>query len=151
MGSELLFAVDTNILVYAEGEGDIARCDAAGRLMERLADRHLVIPVQVYGELFRVLHGKYQRAAPEVIAIIRRWADLHGGVDSTWSAMQAALALVAQHGLQIWDALIVAVAAEQRCGVLISEDLQDGFAWQGVTVANPFAQPCHPALAAVRT
>jgi len=46
----------------------------------------------------------------------------------------------------VWDALILSVAAENRCRLLLSEDLQDGFTWRGVTVANPFAMPLHPLL-----
>jgi hypothetical protein len=33
----------------------------------------------------------------------------------------------------------LAVAAKGSCRLLLSEDLQDGFSWRGVTVANPFA------------
>lgn len=44
--------------------------------------------------------------------------------------------------------MIVAVAAEAGCRLLISEDLQDGFTWAGLTIVNPFAQPVHPLLQA---
>jgi predicted nucleic acid-binding protein len=36
------------------------------------------------------------------------------------------------------DAIILAAAVEARCDLLLSEDLQDGFAWRGVVVTNPF-------------
>jgi predicted nucleic acid-binding protein len=38
----------------------------------------------------------------------------------------------------MWDALIMSVAAENKCRLLISEDFQNGFTWRGVTVVNPF-------------
>jgi predicted nucleic acid-binding protein len=44
---------------------------------------------------------------------------------------------------------MLAVAAEGSCRLLLSEDLQDGFSWRGVTVANPFAAVRHPLLAAM--
>jgi hypothetical protein len=31
--------------------------------------------------------------------------------------------------------------------VLLSEDMQHGFVYRGVTVINPFAEPAHPLLA----
>ncbi|HSQ72383.1 MAG TPA: PIN domain-containing protein [Rubrivivax sp.] len=142
-------AVDTNILVYAEGEGDAARCARANDLMCRLSNAQVVVPVQVVGELFRVLHGKFRRPADEVRLTITRWSDLHAVADSSWSALQAALDLGGEQGLQIWDALILAVAAEQRCSLLLSEDLQHGYTWRGVTVMSPFAEPVHPRLAAL--
>jgi len=40
----------------------------------------------------------------------------------------------------------MAVAAENSCRMLLSEDLQNGFIWRGVTVVNPFAAPSSPLL-----
>jgi predicted nucleic acid-binding protein len=48
--------------------------------------------------------------------------------------------------MPIWDALILAVAAENRCRLLLSEDFQAGFTWRGVTVVNPFAAQPSPLL-----
>jgi predicted nucleic acid-binding protein len=142
-------AVDTNILVYAEGQGDAARCARANDLMRRLSNEQIVLPVQVLAELFRVLRGKFGRPSAEVRLTIARWINLFGASDSTASALHAALQLASDEGLQIWDALILAVAAEQRCSLLLSEDLQHGSTWHGVTVVSPFAEPVHPRLAAL--
>jgi predicted nucleic acid-binding protein len=38
------------------------------------------------------------------------------------------------------------VVVEADCRLLLSEDMQDGFIWHGVTIANPFAHPRHPLL-----
>ncbi len=140
-------AVDTNILVYAEGHGDLDRCTRANALMVGLADRPLVLPVQVLGELVRVLHGRFRQPMDEVQAVVERWTSLHGSADSTGLALEQALSAAAEHQLPIWDALILAVAAEQRCTLLLSEDFEHGFAWRGVTVVNPFVEPAHPRLA----
>jgi len=56
--------------------------------------------------------------------------------------------LASDHGLTIWDSVILAASAEAQCRLLLSEDLQDGFTWGGVTVTNPFAPALHPLLAA---
>ncbi len=55
--------------------------------------------------------------------------------------------LSAEHRLSFWDALIFSVAAEAGCRLLLTEDLQDGFTWRGVTAVNPFAEKRHPLLA----
>ena len=57
--------------------------------------------------------------------------------------------LAADHGLTIWDSVVLAAAAEAGCRLLLSEDLQEGFTWRGVTVANPFAPTQNPILAAL--
>ncbi len=61
--------------------------------------------------------------------------------------MTAALNLASVHRLQIWDAVILSAAASAGCRVLLSEDLQDGFTWNGVTVVNPFAPEPNALLA----
>lgn len=142
----MLVAVDTNILAYAEGVGDRARLDAAVALLERLPPENVRLPAQVLGELVRVLYGKAGRTRQDARAAALAWADAFVVVDSTWSAMLGALDLGVDHEFQIWDALILSVAAESGCRLLLSEDLQDGFIWRGVTVVNPFGHPRHALL-----
>ena len=131
-------ALDTNVLAYAEGVGDERRCRQARDLVERLPVGGTLLPVQVLGELYRVLTVK-QGLEPGVARdAILSWADSFPVADSPWPAFQSAFELAADHGLQIWDALIMAVAAQNQCRLLVTEDMQPGFTWQGVTVANPF-------------
>lgn len=140
-------ALDTHILAYAEGVGDARRCGMALDLIERLPEQRVVLPAQTLGELYRVLAGKAKRAPGEVREALLGWSDSFQVADSTWPAFQAALDLSVDHGLQVWDALILAVVAENRCRLLLSEDLHSGFSWRGVTVVNPFAEPEHRLLA----
>jgi predicted nucleic acid-binding protein len=134
-------ALDTNILAYAEGVGDDGRCASAIKLIEQLPAEFVLLPAQTLGELYRVLTGKANRNATAAREAILGWADSFEVADSSWSAFQSALDLSVDHGLQIWDALILSVAAENRCRVLLTEDLQNGFTWRGVTVVNPFVEP----------
>jgi hypothetical protein len=57
-------ALDSNLLVYAEGFGDEDRVGATRALLERLTDADLVVPVPCLGELFRVLTAKARRHGP---------------------------------------------------------------------------------------
>lgn len=139
-------ALDTNILAYAEGVGDAERHSRALSLIGRLDPTSTVLPAQTLGELFRVLTGKAKRPLPDAHDAILSWSDSFPVADSTWHSFQMAFEISATHQLQIWDALILAVAAESRCRVLLSEDFHDGFSWNGVTVVNLFAQPPPPLL-----
>lgn len=140
-------ALDTNVLAYAEGVGDTARCRRALEIVEKLPTQQVVLPAQVLGELYRVLTGKAHRPPLATRDALLAWADSFDVADSTWTAFGSAFDLSAAHGLQLWDALILSVAAENRCRVLLSEDMQSGFTWRGVTVVDPFAEPSHPLLA----
>lgn len=140
-------ALDTSILAYAEGIGDEARCNAAIELIGTLPAQHVVVPAQTLGELYRVLTSKANRDPFAARAAILGWADSFDVVDSTWSAFQSAMDVAVDHQLQIWDALILSVAGDNRCRVLLSEDMQENFTWRGVTVVNPFSKTPHPLLA----
>ena len=144
-------ALDTNILAYAEGVGDRAKKDLAVELIERLPGDSLIVPSQVLGELHRVLTSKAGRSRSEARDAILGWADSFLVVDSTWTAFQTAFDLAADRQLQIWDSLIIAVAVENRCRFLVSEDVQNGFTWAGLTVVDPFGEPVDPMFASLLT
>jgi predicted nucleic acid-binding protein len=61
--------------------------------------------------------------------------------------LETALDLATEHRLQIFDAIILAASAEAGCRMLLTQDMQDGFVWRGMTVANPFAATLHSLLA----
>jgi len=139
-------ALDTNILAYAEGLGDESRCEAARSLISQIPSGKVLLPAQTLGELYRVLTAKQNLAAKDAREAILTWGDSFEVMDSTWNSFQSAFDLVADHQLQIWDALILAVTAENRCRLLITEDFQDGFTWRGVTIVNPFTHSDSPLL-----
>jgi predicted nucleic acid-binding protein len=142
-------ALDTNILVYAEGLNGDARKQAALDLLEKLPQDLLALPVQTLGELFSVLVKKAGRSPVNARAAILGWQDSFAVVETTSRAMLYAADLAAQHQLGIWNAVILAAASEAGCRLLLSEDMHDGFTWAGVTVVNPFATPQHPLLSAM--
>lgn len=142
-------ALDTNVMAYAEGVGDTQRCKSARNLVARIPGHLVVLPAQTLGELHRVLVGKAGRAPAQAKTAILNWADAFDVADSTADALRAALDLAADHQMQIWDALILSVAADQKCRLLLSEDFQHEFTWRGVTVLNPFRSPQHALLAAI--
>lgn len=143
-------ALDTNILAYGEGVGDDERRAATHRLLEELRDADVVVPAQALGELFRVLTGKARRSPRAARTAVLGWCDAYEISDSTHAAFVAAMDLAVEHRLQLWDSLILNVAAESGCRVLLSEDLQHEFVWRGVTVVNPYAHPDHPLVLAAR-
>ena len=137
-------ALDTNVLVYAEGWGDDARCKLAGDLIARLKPTDSIVAVQVLGELSRVLTSKIKKSGSEVRELLLSWSDGVVVADTTWTAFQSAMDLSVDHQISMWDALILAVAAENKCRLLLSEDFQNGFTWRGVTVVNPFETKAKP-------
>jgi predicted nucleic acid-binding protein len=139
-------AVDTNVLAYAEGINDAARQRAAIDLIARLTPESTFLPVQALGELFAVLVKRGRRSRADARQAILQWGDTFPLIESSSDVLLRAMDLAADHQLFMWDAMIIASAAAANCRLLLSEDLQDGFTWGGVTVTNPFAVTPHPLL-----
>jgi len=139
-------ALDTNLLVYAEGFGDGPRVSATRALLEQLNDADVVLPLQGLGELLRVLTGKAGRSAEQAQNAVLGWMDAFPVLDSNAAAWRGALVLCLAHQLASWDALVLNVAAEGGARLLLTEDLHAGFCWRGVRVVNPLVEPADPLL-----
>jgi predicted nucleic acid-binding protein len=141
-------ALDTNIVVYASGLDDEQRQARALALIEAIPAENLVLPVQVLGECYGVLTRK---GMARLLArrTILRWQEAFEVADTTAAVLRQATSLSADHQLRIWDAIVLATAADAGCQMLLTEDLRDGFAWAGVTVVNPFAATPHKLLMAL--
>lgn len=142
-------ALDTNVLAYAEGLNGRRAKASTLRVLRRLPPEETLIPVQVLGELFAVLVRKANRSRTAAAAAILSWGDAFPLIETSGNVMIAATNLAVMHKLGIWDAIVLSAAADAGCRLLLSEDLQDGFTWQGVTVANPFATRRNPLLEAM--
>jgi predicted nucleic acid-binding protein len=142
-------ALDTNVLAYAEGTNGAPMRDRALKLIERLPQGVIVLPAQTLGELFTVLVRKAKRRPSRAREAVLGWRDAYAVVDTSAAVIVNATDLASDHGLTIWDSVVLAAAAEAGCRLLLSEDLQEGFTWRGVTVTNPFAPTLNPILAAL--
>jgi len=148
-GLAVRVALDTTILVYAEGVNgrpmEVAALDILDFLRHRVT---LITPAQALGELFAVLVRKAGRNPADARRAILAWRAVTQAADTTDSVLLAAADLALNH-FAIWDAVVVCAAAEAGCQLLLSEDMQDGFVWRGVTIVNPFAKTKHPLLQAL--
>jgi predicted nucleic acid-binding protein len=132
--------VDTNVLVYARDRTDEEKNrQALGWLAALWQERAGRLSWQVLQEYYVTVTRKLD--LPRDVGLAR------GDVASlvTWHPMSvdlptidAAWRLEDRFGLSWWDALIVAAAQASECTHLLSEDLQDGQVFDGLTVVSPF-------------
>jgi predicted nucleic acid-binding protein len=124
---------DTNILVYAQQRGE--KADRARALLSLGG----MVSVQVLNELASVARKKLGMSWQEIAEAV---ADILALIDPpqtlALTTHLSALALARDHGVGFYDALIVAAAGEAGCDLLYSEDLQDGRAFGGLKIVNPF-------------
>ena len=145
----MLVALDTHVLIYAEGLDGKPMQEAAQAVVSRLTPQSTLLPVQVLGELYSVLMRKGGHSRSKARDIVHEWGDMFPLIETSSSVQLMAMELSVNHQLSPWDAVILSAAADAGCRLLLSQDLQDGFTWSGVTVVNPFAETRHPLLDAV--
>lgn len=139
----ILIGLDSNVLAYLAGvdrtPGDAAKIDVSRALLPSLSKKaRLVAPVQALGELYIVL-TRAGASREEAQAIVVKFGQKFSPADSGSETLLSALDLAVAHRLQLWDSLIINACAQAGCTVLLTEDMQDGFVWRGVTLLNPFA------------
>ncbi|MDD9980158.1 MAG: PIN domain-containing protein [Gammaproteobacteria bacterium] len=131
--------VDTNVLLYA---ASTAGDEAAKRLTARaiLEREDLVLSVQVLQEFYvqATRPTKPDRIAHELaVTLIESWLRFRV-IETTVPLVLHALATALRWRISYWDAAIVEAARIGGCTTLLSEDLQSGMNFAGVTVENPF-------------
>lgn len=135
-----LVFVDTNVLVYARDAGEAAKQPLAASWIARLwREQAGRTSIQVLSEYYvtvtrKLEPGMKQAAAWEDVRALMSWQPQP--IDA--ALLQRAREVEQRHRLGWWDSLIVGAAQLQNCTVLLSEDLQDGGAYGGVTVRSPF-------------
>lgn len=125
--------LDTNVLVYA-----VTNDPRSTRALSVMGAGG-VISAQVLNEFTNVLRRKFQRSWPDIeMALGHLRSALEPVLPLTIETHAAAVELARDHGLSFYDALIVASAKLAGCATLLSEDMQHGRAFDGVTILNPF-------------
>jgi predicted nucleic acid-binding protein len=139
-------ALDSNIIIYAEDMFVDRRRDLALKLIADVPAGRLVVPMQAAGEALNWLIRKGK--VPKALATLRvqGWLDKFEVQQTTPEVFAGACELVSHHDFQVWDAVILSAAAHSEAEILLSEDMQDGFRWRGVTVVNPFLDTPSPLI-----
>ena len=145
--------LDSNILAYLAGvdhhPSDSVKIDATQNLFDELEGKaRLIVPSQALGELFSVF-VRVRGSRDDARDWVCRFQEAFEIADCGATAMVAAFDLAVAHKLQLWDALIISAAADVGCTLLLSEDMQNGFSWRGLTIVNPFAEVMNEKLAAL--
>jgi predicted nucleic acid-binding protein len=127
--------VDTNVVVYAFTRGD-PRTAAARSLLEQGPQ----LNVQILNEFVNVAVRKLRIP----------WSEIHDALrildafvapprPLTTSVHRLGIDIAERYHYRLYDALIIAAAADAGCRTLYSEDMANGQTIQGVRIVNPFA------------
>ncbi len=127
---------DTNVLIYLAAS-DPSKADR----VETIVSDGGTISVQVLNELANVARRKIRLSWHDTRAFLSTIRGLLLVNPITTEIHDNGLALAERYGLSIYDAMIVASALHAECGVLWSEDMQDGMTIEKrLRVVNPFVR-----------
>lgn len=132
--------VDTNVFVYARSAREPAKQRMARTWIEHAWQEQAGrTSMQVLSEYYVNVTRKIDPPrdpddAWDDVKALMSWDPLP--VDR--AVLEAARDVERRFRLSWWDSLIVAAAQLQRCTLLLTEDLQDGAVFGGMTVRSPF-------------
>lgn len=128
--------LDSNVVLYLLS----ADAGKAAQALALLRNKPW-ISVQVLNEVTNVCRRKQGMSWAEIAEFLALVRQLCRVVPLGESVHDHARALAERDGFAFYDACIVAAALSVRCGVLWSEDMQDGRELpEGLLICNPFRQ-----------
>jgi len=132
------FFIDTNVLLYAQSKHpeETAKRDLARKTLRRPG---IAFSSQVLGEFYvnatRKLSPPISHdSAVQILQKLEAFPILPIGPGEVFRALE----IRERYSISYWDSLVLAAAQTLKCRAILSEDLNDGQAYGGVQVINPF-------------
>jgi len=130
--------LDTNVLVYSDDPRDPTKqAKALDLITDYLRQRTGVVSLQVLQEYFVTATGRLRldaELAKQRIEVFAKFVV----AEPTVNDILAAIDIHRLHRFSFWDALVLRMAKQTGCRVLLSEDMQHGREFEGVRIVNPF-------------
>ncbi|NLU50194.1 MAG: PIN domain-containing protein [Syntrophomonadaceae bacterium] len=133
--------VDTNILIYAHDVTAGVKHEKARDLLKSLWETGLgCLSIQVLQEFYVTVVQKVARPlqpdmASQIICDLSQWRIHMPRVGDILEAIE----IHQRNKLSFWDAMIVCSARKLDCGVIWTEDLNEGQVYEGVKALSPFS------------
>ena len=131
--------VDSNVFIYAVDKAVSAKQKKArGIVADVFADGSAYrVSSQVLAEFSSVAVRKLGMATPILLALLAEMGKIaHVAIDN--ALVSRAVEIQGIYGIQYYDAQIVAAAERLGCSSILTEDLNDGQMYCGITALNPF-------------
>ena len=132
--------LDTNVLVYWLQDSERAK------VVDVLLEQRCVVSVQVLNELINAMRKKSPVNWAKLTLLSESLVKICQVNELTFNMHRRAIALAERYQFKIYDANIMATAAQSRCEVLYSEDMQHAlnikipaqFGGRSLLIKNPF-------------
>ncbi len=131
--------LDSNVLVYAQDDGDPRKQEIARELVRRAMLGEMVISTQTLAEFSATLLQRFSTfySSDQVLGILDALAPIKLVVPDA-GIVRRAVEAHEIYGVHFYDGVIVAAAERAGCERIWSEDLNPGQKYFGAVVTNPF-------------
>jgi predicted nucleic acid-binding protein len=141
------YTLDTNILIYAVDRSGGAKHRVAIEIVDCSIERSCILTVQALAEFVFAVTRKALIPREEAVAQARDWLTVFPIVAADGNAPRgrlqrhktAAYSAIEQERFGLFDALLLATAAQAGCTIALSADMHDGARRDCIVVRNPFA------------
>lgn len=131
-------SVDTNILVYTIDPTHRSKHQAAIEILQQLSLGDHGLTQQVIGEFLNVCRRQDKALHSALRRTAERYARIFPVMQTQAAFLFPAFDRATRFKIQFWDALIITICLANGVTHLLSEDLQDGQKFDGLTIINPF-------------
>lgn len=133
-----IYVPDTNLLVYAADQSNLAKRDKSLRLLDWLSTSRFVLPMQCLTEFYAVTTRKGVLTSVEANDLVDDYLAAAEVVPASVEDLQEAMQMRLVHNFQFFDLLLLATARRAGATVLLTEDMQHGRLFNNVRITNPF-------------
>ena len=131
------YFIDTNLFIYLFTKSDLDKKECVYNLLKEHKNVNFVISTQVIKEFTAVMLRKFKIDPFKLKSIIDNMSEFEV-VETDVLTIKKAIDIMVINQLSFWDSLIISAAKSANCSVLLSEDMNNGQAIDGVTILNPF-------------
>ena len=129
--------IDSNILLYTIDDAAPLKQATANSIIEHLSENGGIISTQVLQEFYNIATNKLKLSKAYAKELIERLADCFIVHENSIADILRAIEISIKTQFSFWDSLILSAAISENCGILYSEDLNDGQLVETVIIRNP--------------
>ncbi len=130
--------VDSNLWLYAFIEGQDATKHTKAKLLLQNSQDIIIVSNQVISEVSVNLLRKAKIDENALQSIIQSFYQKYQVIPLLENNFISASDLRVRYQFSYWDSLIVAIALQEKCSILYSEDLNHQQKINDLTILNPF-------------
>ena len=131
------YFLDTNILMYLHSNTDLDKKITVEELLNKNND--FFISTQILFEFIRAMNKKYKIEFEVIKKLVNEFLEAFDLLIITDSTLKLAIDIALKYKYSFTDSLVVAVAIENKCTILFSEDMHHGQKIENsLTIINPF-------------